>query len=48
MIALISNNDKKIQSIDSVETYVHEINKGLVCKKEEIKCDNIIKKCKNV
>ena len=39
---------KKIQSIDSIETYGHGNSKDLVCKKEEIKCKNIIKQCKNV
>ena len=32
-----------MQSIDSIETYAYEICKDLVCKKEEIKCNNIIK-----
>ena len=32
-----------MQSIDSVETYVYGMNKDLVSKKEEIKCNNIIK-----
>ena len=42
-IALSSNDDKKMQSIDSIETYVYGINKDVVCKKEEIKCTNIKK-----
>ena len=33
-------------SIDSIETYGHETSKDLVCKKEEIKCNNIIKQYK--
>ena len=41
MIALSSNDDKRIQSIDSIETYTYRINKDLVCKKEKIK-SNII------
>ena len=45
-IALSSNNDKRMQSIDSIETYAYGINKDLVCKKEEIKCNNIIKQYK--
>ena len=36
-----------MQSIDSVETYAYGSNKDLVCKKEEIKCDNITKQYKN-
>ena len=46
-IVLSSNNDKRIQLIDSVEIYGHGVNKDLVCKKEEIKCNNIIKQNKN-
>ena len=42
-IALSSNDDKKMQSIDSIETYAYEIDKDVVCKKEEIKCTNIKK-----
>ena len=37
-----------MQSIDSIGTYAYRINKNLVCKKEEIKCNNIIKQYKNV
>ena len=47
-IALSSNDDKIMQTIDSIETYVYEINRNLVCKREEIKCYNIIKQYKNV
>ena len=32
-----------MQSIDSIETYAHETSKYLVRKKEEVKCNNIIK-----
>ena len=39
---------KKIQSIDSIETYAYEMSKDLVCKKEEIKCKNVTKQYKNV
>ena len=38
-----SNDDKRIQSIDSVETYPFGTSKDIVCQKEEIKCNNIIK-----
>ena len=41
-IALSSNDDKRIQSIDSIETYAYEMSKDLACKKKEIKCNNII------
>ena len=47
-IVLSSNDDKIMQTIDSIETYVYEINRNLVCKREEIKCYNIIKQYKNV
>ena len=47
-IGLSSNDDKRMQSIDSIETYPYKMNKNLVCKKEEIKCNNRIKQCKNV
>ena len=34
-IALSSNDDKRIQSIDSIETYAHGISKDLTWKKEK-------------
>ena len=37
-----------MQSIDLIETYAYGMNKDLVYKKEEIKCNNIIKQYKNV
>ena len=36
-----------MQSIDSIETYAYGTSKDLVSGKEEIKCGNIIKRCKN-
>ena len=41
-IALSSNDNKIMQSINSTETYTHRTSKDLVCKKEEIKCNNKI------
>ena len=41
---LRSNDDKRIQSIHSVETYAFGTSKDIVCQKEEIKCNNIIRK----
>ena len=41
---LRSNDDKRIQSIDSVETYAFGTSKDIVCQKEELKCNNIIRK----
>ena len=43
MIALSSNIDKRMQSIDSIETYAYGLSKVLVSEKEVIKCNNIIK-----
>ena len=37
-----------MQSIDSIETYAYGMNKVLIPKKEEIKCNNVIKQYKNV
>ena len=45
-IALSSNDDNTIQLIDSIGTYACGKNTNLVCKAEEIKCNNIIKQCK--
>ena len=42
-IALSSNDDKRIQSIDSIETYAYGTSKDLVREKEEIKCNSTIK-----
>ena len=39
---------KRMQSIDSIETYAHGMSKDLICKKEQIKCISIIKQYKNV
>ena len=41
--ALSSNDDERMQSIDSIETYATGTSTDRVCKKEEIKCKNIIK-----
>ena len=46
-IALNARNNKRIQSTDSIETYAYERSRGLVCKKEKIKCNNLIKQYKN-
>ena len=47
-MALCSNDDKRIQLIDSIETYAHGTSIDVICKKEEIKCNDIIKEYKNV
>ena len=46
-IALSSNDDKRVQSIDSIETYAYGANNDPVIEKDEIKCNNIIKRYKN-
>ena len=46
-IALSTNGDKRMHSIDSIETYAYGPSKDLVCKKEELQCNNIIKQYKN-
>ena len=46
-IALSATYDKRIPSIDSIETYAHGTSKDLVCKTEKSKCNNILKECKN-
>ena len=47
-IGLSSNDDKKMQSIDSIATYAYVTIKDLVSEKEEIKCSNIIKQYKKL
>ena len=37
-ISLISNDDKRMQSIDTIETYAYGTIKDAVSEKEEIKC----------
>ena len=44
-VAWSLNDDKRMQSIFSIETYTYGMNKDLVCKKEEIKWNSIIKEC---
>ena len=47
-IALSSNDDKRMRSIDSTETYAYGTNKDLISMKEKIKGNDIIKQYKNV
>ena len=46
-IPLSPNDNKGIQLIDSVETYVCETNEETIPKKQEIKCNNTIKNTVN-
>ena len=45
-ITLIAYNDKRIQLIDSRESYAHGTSKDIIRKNEEIKYRNIIKRYK--
>ena len=47
-IALISNDDKRMEPINLRETYAYGTNKDLVSKKEGIKCNNLIIQYKDV
>ena len=49
-IALSSNDDKRMQSIDSIEAFADGTSNDLLWKKkkEELKCNNIMKQHKNV
>ena len=47
-IALGSNDIKRMQKIDLIETYAYGMSKGLVSEEEEIKCNKIIKQYKKV
>ena len=42
-IFLSSNEEKRMQSIDFMETYAYGMSKDLISEKEEIKCNSIIK-----
>ena len=42
-IDLSSNDDKRMQSFDLIETYAYGTSKDLVSEKEDIECNNIIK-----
>ena len=43
-----SKDDKRMQSTNLIETYAYGKSKDLICKKEKIKRNNIIKEYKNV
>ena len=45
-ITLSSNDDKRMQSAESIETYVYGTSKDVVTEKEEIKCNNVTKRYK--
>ena len=43
-IDLVLNDDNRMQSIDSIQTYAYGTSEDLANETEEIKCDNIMKK----
>ena len=45
-ITLSANDDKKIQLLDSIETYAYGTNKNILLKNEKIKHNSIIKNTK--
>ena len=45
-IALSSSDNKRMQSIVSIETFAYGTSRDLVSEKEEIKCNNILKRYK--
>ena len=47
-ITLSSNDDKRMQSIDLIETYAYGTSKNLIWKKEKIERNNIIGQYQNV
>ena len=47
-IALSWNDDKRMQSVDSIETHACGMSKDLVCKEEESKYNSTTKQCRNV
>ena len=47
-ISLISNDDKRLQSIYSIETFAYGTKKDVISEKEVIKCNNITKRYKKV
>ena len=47
-IALCSNGDKRMLSINSIETSAFRTKRDLVSTKEKIKCNNLLKKYKKM
>ena len=45
-IALRSNDNKRMKSIDSIKSYAYGMSKDLVSETEGIKCNNILKRYK--
>ena len=47
-ISISPKDDKRVQSVDSIETYAYGASKVIVSKKEEIRCSNSIKRYKMI
>ena len=45
MIKECNNDEKRMQSIDAIGTYTFGTSENLVCKKENVKRDNVTKQC---
>ena len=46
-MALSANYDKRINSIYSIETHAYGARKDILCKKVDIKCNNVTKRYKH-
>ena len=44
-IALSSNDDKRMQSIGSIETYAYKMSKYIIYVKEKVKRYNMLQRC---
>ena len=44
---MILSDNKRMQSIHLTEIYAYGTRKGLLSEEEEIKCNKLIKQCKN-
>ena len=45
-ISISANGDKRVESVDSIETYAYGASKVIISEKEELKCSNSIKRYK--
>ena len=47
-ISISPNDDKRVKSFDSIETYAYGASKVIINKKEEIGCSNSVKRYKMI
>ena len=47
-ISISPNDDKRVKSFDSIETYAYGASKVIISKKEEIRCSNSVKRYKMI